>query len=100
MKMNDLEHKAFIEFAKDRNLDLRMHPLHLIYLDEETSNTLNIFKEGFSSARKNNEEGKIARIREFIEQESKCRVMRSMDNTTRSNAMKDVLNFIDSEVLE
>jgi len=37
----------------------------------------------------------VARIREFVYNESKCGIMRSMDNTIRSNAMKDVLNFID-----
>lgn len=38
---------------------------------------------------------KVARIREYVQEESCCGVMRSMNNTIRSNAMKDVANFID-----
>ena len=38
---------------------------------------------------------KLARVRDYIESESHCGVLRSMSNTARSNAMKDVLGFID-----
>lgn len=46
------------------------------------------------------ERAKIERIREYVKDESACGVMRSMENTIRSNAMSDVLHYIDRTIDE
>ena len=50
MTEGDTEHKAFEAFCKNNNMDRTQHPLHLLYLNNETSAALKIFKSGFSAA--------------------------------------------------
>lgn len=53
MTQNDAEHRAFEKLGKQKGWDMRMHPLHLIYLDDHTDSMLEIFKAGFSAGSKN-----------------------------------------------
>jgi len=51
MTENDNEHKAFEKMGEEMGLDLHMHPLHLLYLNTQTANYLEIFKAGYSAGR-------------------------------------------------
>ena len=57
MKENDSEHRAFEAYCKENCLDNSMHPLHLLYLNENTKSELRTFKAGFLA-------GKIAALSE------------------------------------
>lgn len=47
MNQGDHEHLAFEEYAKTAGLSRDMHPLFLLYLDEETADQLDVFKRGY-----------------------------------------------------
>lgn len=49
MKTGDHEHKAFEAFCEECGLDNSMHPLHLIYLNEDTAALLKAFKAGYAA---------------------------------------------------
>ena len=49
MKENDPQHKAFIKFAEEYELDLTIHPLHLLYLDAKTHLALLAFQAGYKA---------------------------------------------------
>lgn len=51
MTENDHEHKSFEKFALQNNLDRSMHPLHLLYLEEQTAKALKAFKAGYEAGK-------------------------------------------------
>lgn len=51
MQQGDHEHLAFEKFCEDNKLDNTMHPLHLLYLNKETSDALKVFKAGYTAGK-------------------------------------------------
>ena len=49
MKEGDHEHQAFINFAVDNGLDLKVHPFHLLYFNTNTHEFLQAFQAGYQS---------------------------------------------------
>lgn len=47
MTEGDHEHTNFEKYAASEGLDNTQHPLHLLYLDAETSSALDAFKAGY-----------------------------------------------------
>lgn len=49
MTLGDEEHKGFEKFGSEFGLDMEMHPLHLLYLNPQTANYLEVFKAGYAA---------------------------------------------------
>lgn len=67
MKEGDAEHLAFEQYGRTNNLDLSMHPLHLLYLDPNTSDALKVWKVAFLA-------GQAAERKRIIEEARKASI--------------------------
>lgn len=55
MRENDHEHKSFEAYAELNKLDRSMHPMFLLYLNEDTSKKLDTFKAGYAAGKQLND---------------------------------------------
>ena len=50
MTQGDPQHRAFEAYCEAEGLDNSMHPLHLLYLNDDTKEKLDAFKAGWQAA--------------------------------------------------